>query len=516
MSSIEFQRRDFLKGCCATAAIGAIGPGLLFSPAAHAAANGYDTIVHVFLRGGIDGLNLVVPVSGEDRVHYEQARPGLAIAASGAYGALPLTLGNGSGTGFGLHPSASGLHELWGDGRLAIVHGCGMQTAVTRSHFDAQLYLDLGTPGRQGGNTGWLARAWANHPGASESVPIPALAVNSRTPANLIGATQALTMGSPTDFRLDSGAWGWQTWREGMPAGTRGVNETLELLWNGPTSLELGGKRADASLRLVRQQDFQSTPPAGWPTSTFARQLWTVAQSIRFDLGLRYATVDLGGWDTHDGQGTAGSGYHYYQNKIAELSQALAAFYAEMHAGGEASRVTVVVQSEFGRRVRQNGSGGTDHGYGNPMLVLGGPVVGRRFYGSFAGLHPEILSPHFGDIPVTTDFRRVLWDILQRRMGHTSAQAVFPGYTGHVPLGIVQAAGATAIANLPRHPEPDYGASPYPRGPAADALGSPTAGPAAAKRPAVPRQRRRSQPLPMRIVRWHMELLRHLLSRAAP
>ncbi|MGY0651220.1 DUF1501 domain-containing protein [Luteimonas sp. A537] len=519
MPSMEFDRRNFLKGCCATAAIGAVGPGLLFSPVARAAENSHDTIVHVFLRGGLDGLNLVVPVSGDDRTHYEQARPNLAIAASGAYGALPLTLGNGSNTGFGLHPSASGLHELWDEGRLAIVHGCGMQTTVTRSHFDAQLYLDLGTPGMQGGGTGWLARAWANHPGASDSVPIPALAVNSRTPANMLGATQALTMGSPAEFRLNSGAWSWQTWREGMPAGTRGVNETLELLWNGPTALELGGRRADASLRLIREQDFQSTPPASWPTSTFARQLWTVAQSIRFNLGLRYATVDLGGWDTHDGQGTAGSGYHYYQNKIAELSQALSAFYAEMHAGGEASRVTVVVQSEFGRRVRQNGSGGTDHGYGNPMLVLGGPVNGRRFYGSFAGLHPEILSPHFGDVPVTTDFRRVLWDILQQRMGHTSAQAVFPGYTGHAPLGIVQAAGAAAVAALPQHPQPIYGSSLPPRRPAGATAGSRFTSPATiatADTPVVAARPRRPPPLPLRVVRWHMELVHRLLSRAAP
>lgn len=522
MTSFEIKRRDFLKGCCATAAVGALGPGLFFSPEVHAAANGHDTLVHVFLRGGLDGLNLVVPVSGDDRLHYEQARPSLAIAASGAYGALPLTLAGGTATGFGLHPSASGLHELWDEGRLAIVHGCGMQTAVTRSHFDAQLYLDLGTPGQQGGGSGWLTRAWARHPGASDSVPIPALAVNSRTPANLLGATQALTMGSPTDFRLDSGAWGWQTWREGMPAGTRGVNETLELLWRGQTALELGGQRADASLRLVRQQDFQSTPPAHWPTSTFARQLWTVAQSIRFDLGLRYAAVDLGGWDTHDGQGTAGSGYHYYQNRIAELSQALSAFYAELHAGGEASRVTVVVQSEFGRRVRQNGSGGTDHGYGNPMLVLGGPVNGRRFYGSFAGLHPEILSPHFGDIPVTTDFRRVLWDILQQRMGHADPQAVFPGYAGHAPLGIVQAAGAAvAVANLPRHPQPVYGSS-IPARPVAG-TGRATAGPAAAATPSampdavvLPAARRRYLPLPLRVVRWHLQLMRQLFLRATP
>src|SRR3546814_88637 len=126
--------------------------------------------------------------------------------------------------------------------------------------------------------------------------------------------------------------------------------------------------------------------PASWPTSNFARQLWTVAQSVRFNLGMRYAAVDLGGWDTHDGQGTAGSGYHYYQNQIADLSQALAAFYGELKTGGEIGRVTVVVQSEFGRRVRQNGSNGTDHGYGNPLLVLGGAVNGRKLYGSWKGL----------------------------------------------------------------------------------------------------------------------------------
>src|SRR3546814_19706134 len=150
-------RREFLKGCCATAAVGAVaGPSLLFSDPAHAAANPYDTIVHVFLRGGIDGLNLVPPVSGNDRAFYEEARPDLSIAASGAYGALPLTLASGAATGFGLHPSATGLHDIWTDGKLALVNSCGLLTTVTRSPFDAQLYLHLGTPAPQGPGTGWL------------------------------------------------------------------------------------------------------------------------------------------------------------------------------------------------------------------------------------------------------------------------------------------------------------------------------------------------------------------------
>ncbi|HVI57287.1 MAG TPA: DUF1501 domain-containing protein [Luteimonas sp.] len=467
---LRLDRREFLKGCCATAAAGAVaGPSLFFADPARAAANSHDTIVHVFLRGGIDGLNLVPPVSGNDRGFYEEARPDLAIAASGTYGALPLTLASGAATGFGLHPSATGLRDIWTDGKLAIVHACGLLTTVTRSHFDAQLYLDLGTPGQHGIGTGWITRAWNSQLGAPAGVTMPALAVNSRTPTNLLGATQALTMGSPSDFALNAGAWGWQQARSDSPAGFKGVNETLAALWQGPTGLEFAGRRADASLRVVAGQPYANLP-AGWPTTEFARQLWTVAQSVRFNLGMRYAALDLGGWDTHDGQGTAGAGYHYYQNKIAELSQALAAFYGELKAGGEIGRVTVVVQSEFGRRVRQNGSGGTDHGYGNPLLVFGGAVNGRRLYGSWKGLDPEILSPYFGDVPVTTDFRRVLSELLVRRMGNNRIGTVFPGYGGYSPLGIVQGsdmapqyavAGAATppVARLPDIPQPAYGES---------------------------------------------------------
>lgn len=438
MSDLRLDRREFVKGCCATAAVGAAGPSLLFSREAQAAANPYDTVVLVFLRGGMDGLNLVPPIAGNDRGFYEEARPSLNIAASGTYGALPLSLADNTATGFGLHPSATGLYDLWNAGKLAIVHSCGMATTVTRSHFDAQLYLDLGTPGQQTGGSGWFTRAWSTQPGVAGNEVLPLLAVASRQPSNLLGATQALTMPSPSDFALNAGAWQWQQYRSGLPAGTKGVNETLAGLWAGQTGVEISGQRADAALRVIGSQGYTSTLPAGWPTTTFARQLWTIAQSIRFNLGLRYATLDLGGWDTHDGQGTAGSGYHYYQNKIVELSQALTAFYNELNTGGEASRVTVIVQSEFGRRVRQNGSGGTDHGYGNPLLVLGGAVNGRRFYGQWLGLEPETLSPYFGDIPVTTDYRRVFSELLIRRMGNNRLGTVFPGYTGYSPLGLFQ------------------------------------------------------------------------------
>lgn len=511
MTDFKLSRRGFIKGCCASAAVGAAAPAMLYSNPAQA-ANGYDTIVHVFLRGGFDGLNLVVPIAGNDRVHYDEARPGLGIAATGTYGALPLTLAGGAATGFGLHPSASGLRDLWNDSRMAIVHSCGLLTSVTRSHFDAQLYYDLGTPGQQGIGSGWLTRAWETHPGATGAEAMPALAVNSRLPANLLASTHALGMSSPTDFALNSAAWQWRRSGEGRPAGVVGVNDLLARYMHGHAHAEQHSARGEQSLRVIGQQPYTSTLPTGWPTSNFARQLWTVAQSVRFDLGLRYATVDLGGWDTHEGQGTAGAGYHYYQNKIAELSQALSAFYSEMAAGGEASRVTVIVQSEFGRRVRQNGSGGTDHGYGNPLLVLGGPVNGRRFFGSWLGLDPGTLSPYFGDIPVTTDYRRVLSELLIRRMGNSQLGRVFPAYTGYAPLGIFQGsdlppqygtvapdAGYQPVSHLSRHAQPGFGTS----------LQSPTAAPVNARRGRLTRGLREFN---RHAVRARMRLYRALAS----
>lgn len=467
MSDYTLTRREFVKGCCSVAVVGGVGSSLMYADDAFAAANEYDTVVHLFLRGGLDGLNLVVPVDGVDRTFYEEARPSLKIEATGTYGALPLTLSTGAATGFGLHPSATGLRDLWNDGRMAIVHACGMATTVTRSHFDAQLYIDLGTPGKYGSPSGWMTRAWQTRPGSTPAAIMPALGVSGTQPAGLMGATDSLTMSNPSDFQLNAGAYAWQKIRADSPAGLRGMNETLADLWTGQTGMEINGRRADLALKTIAQQSFASLP-ATWPTGNFADQLWTIAQSIRFNLGLRYATLDLGGWDTHEGQGTAGSGYHYYQNKINELSAALAAFYSELNSTGQMSRVTVIVQSEFGRRVRANANGGTDHGYGNPMLVLGGAVNGRRFYGTWPGLNPETLSPTFGDVPVTTDYRRVVSEIMIRRMANPNLSTIFPGYTGYAPFGIVQGTDLT--------PKVDEAATLAPVPPTASSVAGQTSG----------------------------------------
>lgn len=442
MHTPQFTRRQFLKGVCASAAAGAVGPRLMFGSDARAAGGSGDVVVMLFLRGAMDGLNFVVPLGGGDRAYYETVRPNLNIAASGSYGALPLTYADGSASAFGLHPSATGLRDLWNSSRVAIVHAAGLMTSASRSHFDAQMAIEQGVA--RGLNTGWMARAVSTTSGIDAST-MAALACMSREPVSLNGTTRAITMESPSDFQLNAGAWAWMKTRADSPAGLVGMQETLKQMWGGQTGLEMSGAQAEQALRVVATQPYAALP-ATWPTSTIARELWTVAQSIRFGVGLRYAAVDLGGWDTHDSQGTAGAGYHYYQTKIAELSQALSAFQAELEASGVAGRVTTIVQSEFGRRIRQNAAGGTDHGYGNPMLVMGGAVNGRRFYGQWPGLTDSVIASANGDLPVTTDFRRVLSEVLIRRMGNTNLSTVFPGYAGYAPLGLVQGADIAAAS----------------------------------------------------------------------
>lgn len=426
----DLDRRALLAALGTSAAL---APGLGVNlAAATARSNDHNVLLVVFLRGGIDGLNLVVPTAGQDRAWYEDARSSLQIAVSGAFGALPL------GQGFGLHPSAPGLHQLWQQGRLAIVHAVGMSGTITRSHFDAQTYLETGTPGQAGIGTGWLTRHLLSQPGLPAQIPLPAVAAGSATPTSLLGYPSALTLSSANEFRLDTFHWSWRT-SDGTLPGHVGVLARLPGLWSGASGLEQAGRQALNALDLIAGQDFSGYTPgngAVYPENDFGRRLRMLAQLIRMPVGLRIATIDLGGWDTHQGQGSAGSGYHYFQDKVAELSGGLSAFCRDLD-GSELSRVTIVVYSEFGRRVRQNASGGTDHGYGNCVLVLGGGVNGG-FHGQWPGLDPKNLFAFFGDLPVTTDFRRVFSELLIRRLGNPRLGVVFPGYSGYSPLGVVQ------------------------------------------------------------------------------
>lgn len=417
-------RRGFLMGC--SAAVAAMS-GSRLSYAAFGdpeAATNQDVLVVVFARGGMDGLSLVPPIDGADRAFYEAARPELQIPLTGANAALPLN------SLFGLHAAAAPLHDLYLDGHLTVVHAVGMNVD-TRSHFDAMEFLERGTPGTKATTTGWLTRHLQTATNLPPEIIMPSLSVGDIQPTSLLGDRDTVAMDDPGQFNLNTGPWLWRNPQR----------VALRRLYNGGTTLV-----HDAGIQAMNAADIIEayvgngyTPANGavYPSNGFGDQLQIIAQMIKLDVGLRIVTVDLGGWDTHESQGTGGGGY--FGDLVGTLAQGLAALYADLDgaAGGNHSqRLTVVLQSEFGRRFRENADRGCDHGHGNAMLVLGGKVNGG-VYASWPGLAPEQLYDN-ADLAVTTDFRRVLSEILIRRLGNPNLGQIFPGYSGYSPLGVVQ------------------------------------------------------------------------------
>ena len=447
-----FNRREFLKLSSAGAMTASLVPGARLS-FGDPQSNDYETLLVVFLRGGCDGLHMVPPIGGatNDRAYYELARPSLQIPVSGNGAALPLA--NSAGR-FGLHPRASGLHGLYQANKMAVVVGAGMPAPVTRSHFDAQQTMEYGTPGTTNAGSGWLTRH-LNSASLPPVIVMPAISAGSLTANSLIASTDSITMGSGSDFRIDTSAWGWNArdqYTAPAPAGLNGLVERLPELWNGNNSLEAAGRQTLDALSVIRPMNFgaynATTNPAGYspangaiyPSSNFGNQLKMIAQLVKAGVGLRVGAIDFGGWDTHNGQGVPTSTYDAYGNNVQTLSDALTAFYTDLNGAGAANfsnGTSIVVMSEFGRRLRANGSSGTDHGYGNFMFALGGSVNGGQLYGAdtYAGLADEALFEG-EDVQVTTDFRRVLSEALIRRAGNNHLGQIFPGYGGYSPMGI--------------------------------------------------------------------------------
>jgi uncharacterized protein (DUF1501 family) len=457
---MSLSRRGFLKACCG-AALGTTMPGAFgfFDPGRFKAGVQHDVLVYLFLRGGIDGLHLVVPSGGGDRSHYEAKRTSMAIpvtrlrpAGASPWGFHP-RLGGDAGTPIG--EPVQWLHQLWNESRLAVVHATGLVPTVTRSHFDAQAYIELGTPGLRGSASGWMSRYLAAGTGLPTPIVAPALAFASNTPESLLGADEAISMSSGQEFRVDGFHWPWNDSNPEI-AGHQGAHTRLFALWQGQGSLEQAGRRAAEAATYMREIDFRSPEgyipeggaqyPGGGDGQTLGVQLRNLAQLIKLDAGLVCATLDYGGWDTHEGQGMPNPGdpshYDYFGNRLEGLSRALHAFYRDLAGsamGDLSQRVTVIVQSEFGRRFRPNGSAGTDHGYGNVMLALGGRANGGQFHGVFPGLADDQLFEG-QDVLTTTDYRQVIAEALVDRMGlpPSDLASVFPGMGSYMPRGVFQ------------------------------------------------------------------------------
>jgi uncharacterized protein (DUF1501 family) len=387
------RRRTFIQGCSALMALASARlTGFALSPQQHQA----DTLVVVSLRGGWDALNVIVPRDGADRSFYLKARPNLSLKQL-----LPL---DHDGQ-FGLHPSLAPLMPSWKSDQLAVVLATGSNND-SRSHFEATASMEAAATVR---TTGWLGRYLSELPAQG----FPAISVGAPSAA-LRGYSQSLTVESLSemDFHLPNEGLLSQLYSEpGLSAG-KGLSAAAQQSLQG---LKLARKLARRAYR----------PKVDYPESEFGQRLAEAARMIKCrDLGVRALTVELDGWDTHSQQAEP------LALLLDDLANGLAAFGEDLSG----YPVTVVVISEFGRRLVENASGGTDHGRGSAMLVLGEKVKGGVF-GRWPGLKKEQLFD-LEDLAVTTDYRTVLSEILAERMNCNCLDAVFPQYGRSAPLGL--------------------------------------------------------------------------------
>ena len=362
-------------------------------------------LVCLFQRGAVDGLSMVVPHG--DGAYYRE-RPRIAIP-----GDQVLDLDGH----FGLHPALSGLMPMWRQGALAAVHAVGSPD-VTRSHFDAQDYIESGTPGVKNTPDGWLNRH-AQHAREHRDTPFQSVAFGPQLPRILAGSAPALAISDLKAFGI----------RAGQPAVrdrlTRAFEELYEASATGiVASSAAEGFEAVQTLKQIDVSNYQPANGAQYPTGKLGRSVLQIAQLIKADVGLEIAFTDVGGWDTHIAQG-AGQGQ--LATHLRELGDSLGAFALDL--GERMSDVVVLTMSEFGRTVAENGSSGTDHGHGTAMFAMGGGVKGGRVIGRWPGLDAGARFEG-RDLAVTTDFRDLFGEILARHCGAGQLEAVFPGHGG--------------------------------------------------------------------------------------
>jgi uncharacterized protein (DUF1501 family) len=366
-------------------------------------------LVAIFQRGAADGLNIVVP-HGERR--YYDLRPTIAIPRPSANIAAADSVVDLDGF-FGLHPALAPLVPLWQKRQLAIVHAAGSPDP-TRSHFDAQDYMESGTPGLKATADGWLNRALNRALPAASAVR--AVSLGPTLPRAMRGANSAIAVDNLNSFTVRD------------PAAAR----MLESMYRTSGDQILNGTgqetfEAVALLQSIQKTPYQPADGASYPKGRFGDSMKQIAQLIKADVGVEVAFADLGGWDHHVNEIGPTASVGQLANILGELGNALAAFCTDL--GDRMEDVVVVTMSEFGRTAKENGNRGTDHGHANVMFAMGGPVQGGKVYGRWPGLAPEQLY-EARDLALTTDFRDVLGEAVYAHLGNRNISAVFPGYTG--------------------------------------------------------------------------------------
>ena len=406
---------------------------------------GGDALVVVFLRGGADGLNIVIPHADD---HYHRYRPTLALARPNDKTADPKARALDLDGFFGLHPSLAPLLPLYHSGQMGIVHAIGSGDK-TRSHFEAMATMERGIASDTGAASGWLARHLVTTADPNDS-PLRAVAITDTMPDSLRGATSATSLTSLADYKLNVPEVGGRGKREEGRGGSQhptfntqhpiprseALTETLRGLYatpdksQAPDALQSAGQETLLAMDAIRQLDPAHYKPAigvTYPTNDLGNGLRQAACLLKGNIGLEIACLDMGGWDTHVAQGRDTG---FQPARLSELGRALAAFHADL--GPATQHVTTIVMTEFGRRAAENSGLGTDHGRASCMFLLGGGVVGGKVHGQWPGLAEaqlENAGGEQGDLRVTTDYRDVLAEIVSLRLRNPRLSEVFPEYT---------------------------------------------------------------------------------------
>ena len=398
-------RRGFMKGgalaVVGTSTIPSFLTRSVMAEMTNAVANKKKLVV-LFQRGAADGLNIVVPYQEKN---YYAMRPSIAIQKNQV---LDL---DGF---FGLHPAMASFKPLYDQGHLAIIHAAGSPD-MSRSHFDAQDYMESGTPGVKVTEDGWLNRALQGEMLTGKPSAFRAVALGTQVPRTLQGKVPAIAVNNLADFSVG-----------GRGPQISPISKAFQAMYDESSDAVLHGTgqetfEAVKMLKSANPSKYQPANGADYPKAPFGNSLKQVAQLMKANLGVEAAFSDIGGWDTHQNQGNTDG---QLANRLREFSEAISAFWMDM--GDDAENITLVTMSEFGRTARQNGTGGTDHGHANVMFVLGGQVKGGKVYGKWPGLANEQLNEG-RDLAVTTDFRRVLGEAAYKTLGSKNLELVFPG-----------------------------------------------------------------------------------------